>query len=211
MLFKEPIHINSQSQLISLLLSHISSRQIGSNAKILLIGGCSRSGKSELAKQLCFALEENYLSSTILSLDSWLISHNQRPFNSTVLQRYDVNSIVKTIREFCQGKPIFPPIYDASLRLRIKERSAQPIYNKSDIIIVEGVVALTLIDLFELSFLKIHVDIADDVRKHRLRDFYLKKGFSQQKADEIISCREFEEVPFIQSMQKFSDILYKTI
>ena len=176
---------------------------------LTLIGGCSRSGKSYISNYIKHNLKLYNKNIIIVNLDHWLLSINQRKQDSTVLERYDVGGINTSIPELLKGKTIFPPIYDPITRLRICESSNSPIQINTGLIIVEGVIALAIPELLELSSLNIFVDNPDEVRKSRLSKFYLEeKKVSDQEYKLLMEIREEEEVPFIKSTKINAEIIF---
>ena len=118
--------------------------------------------------------------------------------------------IVSSIKKLQSGDSIYPPVYDAVNRKRIKELSDKQISlaPNEGVLIVEGVVALAIPELMEIATLKIFVDIPDTVRKQRLKDFYsLTKKIDKNIYEKILSDREKEEVIFIKATHGNADIL----
>lgn len=175
---------------------------------LVLIGGCSRSGKSALVERLSSRLNGVGIRNGVVRLDSWLIGVDQRKAQSTVLERYEGQAIVESIHGLLRGKTIFPPIYNAKTRRRRAERGKTGIRIASGVLIVEGVIALALEPLVRMADLRIFVSVSDPERLERLRDFYTRnKGFTSKETEEIIQSREKEEVPFIKETAKKADIV----
>ena len=142
------------------------------NILVLLIGACSRTGKSTLSEKLSNSLNELNQHSLIINLDSWLIDIVKRNYTLTVMERYDTNAIVNSINRLINGKSISPPVYDAQRRKRIAEYSDKPISIDSGIIIVEGLIALAIKELINISKFSIFVEISNCMRVKRLIEFY---------------------------------------
>lgn len=178
---------------------------------LILIGGCSRSGKSIIASRLSQNFTANGIDNPIVAIDSWLISLENRKPDSTVLGRYDCETIIKSIKEILSGNIVYPPVYDINSRRRIAQQSKDPIFAKSGIIIVEGVIALALKELLDIAVLRIFVTVSDKIRLARLTDFYHKtKGLSIKQTKDVIFSREAEEVPFIKKTAEYADVIFKT-
>lgn len=176
---------------------------------LILIGGCSRTGKSTLAYKLSEQIKSWGIESNILSLDSWLISIDKRKKDSTVMDRYDCNSIVISIKTLLKGNRIFPPVYNVVSRRRLAEKSKIPIVARSGVVIIDGVNSLALKELLKIAILKIFTTIPDEIRLERLMDFYVNiKGFNNNKAMNIISSREKEEVLFIKKTADNADLIF---
>lgn len=176
---------------------------------LLLVGGCSRSGKSALVSKLYEYFKAMGFGCRIVSLDSWLISVEERSFNSTVLERYDCSAITASMNEILKGNDIFPPIYDPVSRRRIAQKSQEPISAQSGIVIAEGVVALAIKELTDIAPVRIFVTVNDKIRMERLKEFYTKiKGMCIIEAEKIIQSREIEEVPFIKKTLGYANFIY---
>ncbi len=174
---------------------------------IILIGGCSRSGKSSLAMKL----KEQFLKSgnelVLLNLDSWIIDLEKRKPESKVIERFQINEIVRSVNNLLKGEVIHHPVYNPILRKN--QGFSSPIQIKSGILIIEGVVALAIPELLKIASLKIFVDVSNITRLKRLVFFYKEvKKVEQKEYRKIILEREKEEVPFIKASKKEADIIY---
>ena len=195
------------------LANYIQSSLVSSDKKIVtvIIGGCSRAGKTTLAMNLQNKMSSMGIHSLIVQLDSWLVSLEKRRMGSTVLERYDTASIVSSIKNLQSGGRIYPPVYDAISRKRVKESSNKAISleRNEGIVIVEGVVSLAIPELMKIAALKIFVDIPDAIRKQRLGDFYsLTKKIDKDIYEKILSNREKEEVILIKATHRNADVLF---
>lgn len=165
---------------------------------IILVGGCSRTGKTVLVSKLTENIVNSGINTAVVNLDSWLISVEERKEDSSVLERYEIPSIISSVNKIQQGEAIYPPVYDAVSRRRITDSGVDSISMKSGIMIIEGVVVLAIEELTENATLRIFVDIPDKLRKQRLVDFYADvKHLGKKEYEKIIETREKEEVPFV--------------
>ncbi len=178
---------------------------------LILIGGCSRTGKTTLALKLSELFESDGIECSIVNLDSWLISSEKRKAASTVIERYDCPAIITAIKDILDGKKIFPPVYDVVSRKRISEKGEECCSAYSGVVIADGVIALALKELLEIASLKIFTTVCDNIRTERLMDFYINmKGLARSKAEEIISSRENEEVLFIKQTSEHADLSFQS-
>lgn len=192
------------SQHILTLLDESSSRPM-----IVLIGGCSRTGKTVLVSKLAENITSSGINATVVKLDVWLISVNNRKQDSTVLDRYEILSIISSIRRVQQGETIYPPVYDVVSRRRITECGIDPIRVRNGILFVEGVIALAITELVEDAALRIFVDIPDELRKQRLMDFYTgMKRLDRKECENIIETREEEEVSLVKETVCNADVIF---
>jgi len=175
---------------------------------LILLGGCSRTGKSTLSLRLSKDLERHDLECNIVNLDSWIISLEKRNSNGNVLERFDCNAIVKEISNIMQGNVVYPPVYDSLSRRRVKEKGEKCYCVSSGVVIVEGVIALAIKELVNISSLKMFIFVPDKIRIQKLLDFYINiKALDRNMAIDIILSREIEEVPLVKDTSKYADLI----
>jgi len=185
-------------------------RKIGNRRLLLLIGGCSQSGKSTLANNLCNDLREKGLECCLIHLDNWIKDIRLRTGKETVRERFDYEAMVNNIRKLMTGHSIRPPLYDSKTRTAAYDPKG-PLFKlrSGGIGIIEGVVALDAEGPRNIADLKIFVDVGDRIRRERLLQFYTgHKCCSREEAMEIIESREKEEVPIIKSTMNLADYVY---
>ncbi|MFX0087440.1 MAG: uridine kinase [Candidatus Hodarchaeota archaeon] len=179
------------------------------NCFLVLIGGCSRTGKSTLAKKLERELKNKNINSITVKLDNWLLGIDERSGKETVSERYNYSEIVKSIRKIMKGEKIFPPIYNPKVRKVTRGNLTQFKQIDHGICIIDGVIALDIPDLRNLADLKIYTDLNDEIRKKRLLEFYNRyKKCSRRESEEIINAREMEEVPYVKETKVFADFVF---
>jgi len=177
---------------------------------VVLIGGCSRTGKSTLANMLIEILNTSGYFSLLLRIDSWLISIDERKHGSTVFERYNTNAIIDSVEKIVKGGTIMPPIYDPIKRKKTDEYSSSPVSIQSGILIVEGTITLSIKELLDKSGFRIFVETSDLIRIKRLIDFYSRvKKVPKQEYKQILSSREKEEIPFIKNTASKADIIFR--
>lgn len=170
------------------------------DSKIILIGGCSRSGKSTLTRRI-----SQEIPSTIISLDNFLVGINERKPEMTVRERFKYHEIEEACKSLIQGKTIRIKKYDAQTR-KITDEIEE--ITPKGLIIIEGVVALDNEYLLNIADLSIYVDIGDAEREQRVISFYLQKGLSEREAKEVFHEREKEEVILIKNTKKNAQIVF---
>lgn len=176
---------------------------------IVLVGGCSRTGKTVLVSKLTENIISSGINTVSVKLDSWLISVEKRKEDSSVLERYEIPSIISSIKRLQQREHIYPPVYDAVSRRRITESGVAPISIKEGILFVEGVVVLAIEELVENATLRIFVDVPDELRRQRLVNFYSDiKRLDRKEYEDIIKKREKEEVTFIKETAVNADVIF---
>jgi len=117
---------------------------------IVLVGGCSRTGKTVLVSKLIGNAVSSGINAVSMQLDSWLISLEKRIGESSVLERYEVPPIISSIKRLQQTGQIYPPVYDAVSRRRIAESRVDPIYINEGILFVEVLLHSRLRRLFKM-------------------------------------------------------------
>ncbi len=177
--------------------------------QLVLIGGCSRAGKSTLAIELQSDLKKLGSSAAILSLDAWIISLDQRKPNANVMERYETDAAQAAVGDLLRGQTVVIPAYDAIARRRLGSR-ARYLKLAAQFLLVEGVIALASADLRQASTLSIFVDVADDERHRRFLKFYQdEKGLSPSEAQELWHERELDEAGFVKETREFAHIVYR--
>lgn len=176
---------------------------------VVLIGGCSRTGKSTLADKLVELLNNEGFYSLRLNIDSWLIGADKRKPGSTVLERYNTNAIISSVEKIVKGETVLLPVYDPITRKTTNEFSDRLVSMQSGILIVEGTITLSIKELLKKSGFKIFVETPDLLRVKRLIDFYARvKKIPKQEYKQILLSREKEEIPFIKKTTSKADIIF---
>jgi len=83
---------------------------LSDSTNLILIGGCSRSGKTTLANNIATALIKNDLNALVVNIDSWIVSIEKRKLDSTVMERYESESIICAVKNLLRKKKFFHPI-----------------------------------------------------------------------------------------------------
>jgi histidinol-phosphate phosphatase family protein len=168
--------------------------------ELLFVGGQSRSGKSSLASLLKILLEKSGIKCHVISTDAWLFSEQDRVSGEGVLNRHNIDALRTIISKLQNRKATISlntPFYQKSSRQNISDVMYYEI-GQEDIVIFEGVIALHLAAMFQERN-RIFVDIDESVRKQRVIEEYLMRGFSEQDAINIYNERLEEEVSWIKN------------
>ncbi len=180
------------------------------NLILVLVGGCSRAGKTALVSKLSEEVVSCGINTAVINLDSWLVSLDKRKKDSSVLERYEVNSIVSAIEDIKHGTAIYPPVYDVVSRRRVAGSGPDPIVISNGVLFIDGVIALAIDKLFEVAALRVFVGISDKLRRQRLVKFYSDiKGLGSDEYENIIESREKEEVLFIKKTANNADVIFR--
>jgi histidinol-phosphate phosphatase family protein len=169
-------------------------QSIPSDYKFYFIGGQSRSGKSTFAATLKLKLLQKEKVVHHISLDRWILSEDKR--GSGVLARYDLKEIEKFLNIISKSTD-FPlklqlPFYIKNKKIQIKDVE-DLIIQKDDIFIIEGVIALSLIDKIKLKSFSINISINEEKRKERIINEYIIRGLSHLEVEKIYKSRINDE------------------
>jgi len=174
---------------------------------IICIAGLARSGKSTFVKLLLQTLQGKDITAQVLSLDSWLIGINERKDNMTIRQRYKYDEICRDIIKLIKHEEISKKIYDPYSRSIIN--GGRLTLNSSGCLIIDGVPALDIKDLREMSNYKIYIEVDEDIRKKRFFNFYRWKDLHDEEIECLYQKRLIDEVPFIEESKQYADIVVR--
>jgi uridine kinase len=129
---------------------------------VLGIGGCSGSGKTTLAAELATQLD-----ATLFPMDLYYRDLSQFPLDSRHKQNFDhpdsleSELIIEHVRALAEGRAIQRPVYDFKTHSRV----AGAFYHiaPTDVVIVEGILALHFDELVQCYDFSIYVNAPHDV------------------------------------------------
>lgn len=178
---------------------------------LVLIGGCSRSGKSTLAERFKSSLITRGASSIVVAADYWLLPASKRQAGATAVERYRVDELSNSVISLLRGQLASVTAYDPKTReFSGKVLTFQP-QNSPYIVVLEGVIVLASEELRKIPALKLFVECEDCARVKRLISFYSDfKMLRKSEYGAIIKEREVEEVPFIKATRAFADMVVKS-
>ena len=179
-------------------------------ARLILIGGLSRCGKSSTAQVLKELFATVNRQAHILPLDSWLLPADIRQEGPGVLSRYDMQTAVTQIREwhskmthhFCRIPTYDPLTRTATIPTHI--RSIGP----NDVIIVEGIPALAVNELVSLADVGIYLETSETARQARLNADYQWRGLPQDEIDALLYSRQQDETELIVNSRYYSNFVF---
>lgn len=165
------------------------------DARLLLIGGLARSGKSFVAQVLKEAMQACDRTTHVLPLDSWLKPQAERAEGKGVKTRFDVDRLMAAIQPILgsdRRHTLELPIYDRARRA-MYDRAMRLSIGPEDLIVVEGVPALIHDDLVASADLRVHVDMPEAKRIANLRADYRWRGEADESVDAVIASRAIDE------------------
>ena len=172
---------------------------------ILLVGGKARSGKSTLAGYLAWKFRKDERKILSIELDNWILPDDQRKACKSVYDRFQLSRIETDIQQILAG-----------IRLNINSYPAHPerpsiavsySYTGQDIIIIEGVVALSSEVIRDLAHFKFYVDIDPSLHKERIFNYYRWRGKQDKEIETIYRERLEDEYNLIEKEIKLADLV----
>lgn len=175
------------------------------NPFILAVGGRARSGKSALSKYLSQYFMKNKKKVLHVELDKWLLAEVDRMNAKNVFDRYQLPTLTKDLLKILQGQKVIAPGYSID-PLAEKERV---VYDPAgcDIIIIDGVVGLSMLEVRGLSQLKIFVKVDEELHKQRFFDYYRWRGKTENEIFCLFYSRLLDENRLIDRHIDFADIV----
>jgi uridine kinase len=151
---------------------------------VLGIGGCSGSGKTTLARELA-----SQLDATLFPMDLYYRDLSQFPLDSRHKQNFDhpdsleSELIIEHVRALAEGHSIKRPVYDFKTHSRVA--GAFDDITPTDVVIVEGILALHYDDLIPLYDFSIYVNAPNEIcLKRRIYRDMLERGRTEQSVRE---------------------------
>jgi histidinol-phosphate phosphatase family protein len=172
-------------------------------ASLVLIGGHSRSGKSSYASALKERLLQLGKTSHVISTDRWLLCEDKR--NKGVIGRHNLKELtafMQTISNKKRPYSISIPGYNKIKRTQVQDVELL-IIKSQDIIILEGVVALSLAEIFS-SALRIFIKVDESIRRTRVIREYMLRGLNEKAAKEVYEARLIDEFNFVVKLEKIA-------
>jgi histidinol-phosphate phosphatase family protein len=173
--------------------------------EVIAIGGKARSGKSTLASYLKWKFEKEGRKVFKIELDNWIIPEDRRQDCKNVYDRFRLNDIETDLQQILAG-----------IGLKVQQQTYHPErdpvtinykYCGEDIILIDGVVALSSEIIRNLSQLKIYVDISKEMHYVRVKKYYRWKGKSTEEIGQIYKERIADEYKLIEKDIKLADIV----
>jgi len=175
-------------------------------ARVVLIGGPARAGKTSAAQGLREHMQALGRIAHVVSLDGWLRPVDQRPEGGGVLLRYDLNAAVDVVVAVraAQGRLELPlPVYDRDERRAVPGPRVS--IGPEDMLIVEGVPALMDERLLTFADLRLFIETDDEQRLDRLAVDYAWRSTDPAGLLDRLAARERDEVPTVRASEARAD------
>ncbi|MGA8005851.1 MAG: hypothetical protein WCA17_07110, partial [Burkholderiales bacterium] len=137
----------------------------------------------------------------VLALDRWLKSESER--TPGVLGRYDMRALgalLETLQDAARRPAALSlPGYHKLKRERVESVETVAVA-PSDVVILEGTVALALETEAATETHRFHVEIDEEARRQRILNEYRLRGLEEPAAMEVYLGRREDEVPAIERL-----------
>jgi D,D-heptose 1,7-bisphosphate phosphatase len=172
---------------------------------IVLIGGNARTGKSTLASYLRIAFKKTGHRVLQVSLDNWLLHDDERKDTMDVYDRFQIGVVEKDLSELLSGETLVRSSYSNH-----PERKPLPVeYNPAhaDVIIIEGIVALSSRNIRQSAHLKIFTTLDQEQFRKRIHEYYLWRNKTEDEIDLLVKKRELDEYQLIEKESNLADLI----
>lgn len=178
---------------------------------IIGIAGGSASGKSSIAKILKERYEENN-SVIIITMDDYYKDQSDISFEERVKVNYDhpfafdMDLLIEDLKKLKAGKSIHKPVYDFVKHTR---SSTIDVIEPSDVLVVEGLMALEEKALRELLDIKVFVDTDADIRfiRRLVRDVKKRGRSMESVVTQYLSTVRLMHEQFVEPSKRYADII----
>ncbi len=170
---------------------------------LILVGGQARSGKTTAASIFKMALQAQGKRAHVVSTDQWLHSAPDR--KAGVLGRHDMRGFQKTFEALTTQRTamlsLSLPTYHKKTRTQVPD-ARQLEVAPSDIVIIEGVVALSLQTRQTQNTRRFAISLPETERRERFMAEYVKRTGSVHEAEALYIERMNDEYDTVQSHQE---------
>jgi D,D-heptose 1,7-bisphosphate phosphatase len=177
---------------------------------LVLIGGLARSGKSTFASALAWKLK--HLAAAVpkvISLDGWIKPLEERGGLENVVDRYQIELMEHVMsRALVQPGGLDIPVYNR--KSRGSDKSYSLFLQPSNIVILEGVVALLLNLQSPRRVVRIYISREEQLRRSIMAADYRSRQFTDEEFEKLYAERRIDETPFIVGTRDSADIVVES-
>lgn len=184
----------------------LKAKALGSKAPyIMSIGGNSRSGKSTLATYLQKSFELEGKKVLRINLDHWILPRDQRLEEVDVFHNFQLPKLESDIRKIVGGESVRIEGYQPHQSWS----QSSILYNLMghEIILIEGVVALSSVYLRQIAHQKIFMQLDQKTLKNRIFSFYEWKGYPEEDVLKLWNQRKPNEYDIIEKDVEYADVV----
>ena len=178
-------------------------------ARLVVIGGLARSGKSSAAQVLRELLADSGRTAHIFPLDSWLKPVAERTEGTGVGSRYDLEAMLTTVTPLLRLKSraaVSLPVYDRARRASY-DRRVEMLIDPNDVIVVEGVPALLVDELTKGADVRVYLAMPETERLARLRADYRWRRVPDGAVDALVASRAKDESAPVMDVRPRADFV----
>lgn len=181
------------------------------NVTIIGIAGGTASGKSTVAKKV-FEESKRHGTVSMIRVDDYYkcLDHlefkDREKVNYDHPDAFDVELLIKQLKDLKAGKAIDKPVYDFT----IHNRSKTPEYiAPGNVVIVEGIMTFAIPELREMLDIKIFVDTPDDIRFIRRleRDVNERARTVSSVIEQYLNTVRPMHHTFVEPSKRYADII----
>lgn len=178
---------------------------------IIGIAGGSASGKTSIAKILKERFEESQ-SVIIITMDDYYKDQRDMPFEERLKVNYDhpfafdMDLLIQDLNKLKKGQAINKPVYDFVKHTR---SDTIEVIKPSDVIVLEGLMALENKDLREILDIKVFVDTDADIRfiRRLVRDVKKRGRTMDNVVDQYLTTVRLMHEQFIEPSKRYADVI----
>ena len=121
-----------------------------------------------------------------------------------VRSRYQYDVIKKDLKLLFEGKKVILNKYNPKNRGK-KETSKLYSLENSNIVILEGVVALDIDYIRDITDHSFFIKTDESIRRRRFESFYIDKKLTIKDIESLYAKREFDESPIVINSEKYAN------
>lgn len=177
----------------------------GGKPWVVLIGGNARTGKSTLATYFRIAFQKAGHQVLQVGLDNWLLPEADRRDGMNVYERFQLDSIETDISSLLAGNRLVRSTYPQ----HPEQHPNTLTYTAAgaEVVIIEGVVALSSAILRQAAHLRIFTTAAPATFNRRIQAYYRWRNKTDAEIAHLVHKRESDEYRLIEKESNLADLI----
>ncbi len=196
--------LNDFFKILSKIKKYFNKVTFNENKTIISVSGLSRSGKTTFSSILKQYFLDFKINTTLIQLDDWIVPLKKRSKKMDVRSRYQYDVIKKDLKLLFEGKKVILNKYNPKNRGK-KETSKLYSLENSNIVILEGVVALDIDYIRDITDHSFYIKTDESIRRRRFESFYIDKKLTIKDIESLYAKREFDESPIVINSEKYAN------
>ena len=196
--------LNDFFKILSKIKKYFNKVTFNENKTIISVSGLSRSGKTTFSSILKQYFLDFKINTTLIQLDDWIVPLKKRSKKMDVRSRYQYDVIKKDLKLLFEGKKVILNKYNPKNRGK-KETSKLYSLENSNIVILEGVVALDIDYIRDITDHSFFIKTDESIRRRRFESFYIDKKLTIKDIESLYAKREFDESPIVINSEKYAN------